>query len=254
MKTIYIWNIKFNPLRKNEIVSHVQEWLAEGRKGIHITGVNPEGVVQAQTNLFLRETIRDSDMVNIDNVLVVLTLRLNGCEIPERAATPDVFELLLVEANKRRQRIYFLGAEENVLRKMLLKIKQEYPFIQIVGAHNGFYTAEEEGKIVKEISDLSPDYLFLGLPTPQKELFIMKYKPILPVGCLYGVGGAFDVKGEKVSRAPKWLRNIGLEGVCRILQNPRNYGGRITTYYFPFLKLFFGHLFSKRIVFEKDRS
>ena len=105
MKTIYIWNIKFNPLRKNEIVSHVQEWLAEGRKGIHITGVNPEGVVQAQTNLFLREAIRDSDMVNIDNMLVVLTLRLSGCEIPERAATPDVSELLLVEANKRRQRI-----------------------------------------------------------------------------------------------------------------------------------------------------
>lgn len=243
MNTIYIWGIKFNPLSKLEIVNLVQQWLESGRKGIHITGVNPEQVTKVQTNSFMKKALNDSDIVNIDGILIVQILRLYGYKIPERAATPDIFELLLKEADKKKQDVFFLGGEKTVLRKMIENVIKDYPGINIVGYRDGFYSVKEEKEIVEQISLLSPSYLFLGLPSPQKEEFIMKYKNILNTGCCYGVGGAFDIKGEKVFRAPVWGQKLGLEWAFRILQAPRNYGKRVLKYYTPFLYLFFKSLF-----------
>ena len=246
MNTIYVWGIKFNPLRKTEIVSQVQRGFQMGRRGIHLTGVNPEQVAKSFRDPLLKEAINDSDIVNIDGILIVWTLRAYGFRIPERAATPDIFESLLREANKRKQTIFLLGAEETVLQNMILKIRTEYPDLRIGGFHNGYYRDTEEAAIVKEIARIAPDYLFLGLPTPQKETFILRYKRELPVGCFYGIGGAFDVKGGKVRRAPQWMQRLGLEWLGRIIQSPKNYGKRMCKYYFPFLNLFISELFKKK--------
>lgn len=237
MPTINIWNIKFDLLSKAEIVGLVQNMLDEGRCGIHLTGVNPETVVDAQDIDLLRQAINESDIVNVDNMLVMLSLRKLGYDVPERAATPDIFEELLKTAELRGQSVYFLGAEQRVLEKMIENLRRQYPRLKITGYRNGFFTAAEEKQIVEDIRKLAPTYLFLGLPTPQKETFILKYKKDINAGVLYGVGGAFDVKGEKVKRAPAWLCRIGLEGFLRILQNPHNYGRRIFKYYPRFIKL-----------------
>lgn len=237
LKEISVWNIKFNLLSKREIVDFVQEELSKGRKGIHLTGANPETVVDAQKIQILREAILDSDIVNIDNMLVLKSLRSLGHQAPERCATPDVFEMMLQEADKRHQSVYLLGAEQHVVEKMVENIRGQYPGLTIAGYRNGFFNAAQEAEIVSQIRSLAPDYLFIGLPTPMKESFIMNHKHELEAGVCYGIGGAFDVKGEKVKRAPAWACSIGLEGIFRIMQNPSNYGRRIGKYYPDFLRL-----------------
>lgn len=236
IKTIKIWGIQFHPYTKLQLVSMVQTLLRQGKTGIHLTGVNPETVMMAQKDENLRRAINDSNLVNVDNMLVTLLLRLSGFSVPERAATPDIFELFLQEANREKQSVFFLGASEEVLQKMLKNVRVQYPDIKIVGAQNGFYKDEET--IVKMIAAACPTYLFLGLPTPRKENFIMKYKHILNAGVCYGVGGAFDVKGGKVARVPAWLGNLGLEGFFRIFCAPGNYGRRVFKYYPGFLSIF----------------
>jgi len=237
METINIWGIKLSTHTKKEIVSCILEWLDAGKKGIHITGANPETIVLAQNDPILRAAILNSDIVNIDNNLVLLRLRANGIHDIERAATPDVFFALLDEAEKRGESVYFLGAEQVVLEKMIKNIRATHPNLIIAGYQNGFYSAEEEPTIIEQIKVAHPTYLFLGLPSPMKESFIMNNKKSIDVGVLYGVGGAFDVLGEKVRRAPDWLGRIGLEGVIRIMQNPKNYGRRVLKYYPKFFKI-----------------
>jgi len=237
METINIWGVKISTHTKKEIVSCILEWLDEGKKGIHITGVNPETIILAQNEPILRDAILDSDIVNIDNTLVLLRLRANGIHAKERAATPDVFFALLDEAEKRGESVYFLGAEQAVLEKMIKKVRTAHPNLMIAGYRNGFYSAEEEPAIIEQIKAAHPTYLYLGLPSPKKESFIMNNKKDLGVGVLYGVGGAFDVLGEKVRRAPGWLGRIGLEGVIRIMQDPKNYGRRVLKYYPKFFKI-----------------
>ena len=68
MKEVHIWNVKFNILDIEEFVSTVDIWLSEGRKGIHLTGVDYNVVVLAQEDELLRHSIEDSDLVNVDAI------------------------------------------------------------------------------------------------------------------------------------------------------------------------------------------
>ena len=245
MNEIRIWGIKINPLTKNEIVNEVEQSIVRKLPLFHLTGVNPETIAQAQDSPELQKAINGSNIVNIDNTLVLLSLRLLGYKVPERAACPDIFEQLLSLAAMKGYRVYFLGAKEEILQLMISKLKIKYPELHIAGSRNGYYNSDEEMKIVETISELKPDMLFIALPTPQKELFIHHYKHSLGVLFAFGVGGAFDVQAGIVNRAPAWMRNIGLEGTHRALQNPANYGKRYMKYYFPFIKIVFKELFKK---------
>jgi N-acetylglucosaminyldiphosphoundecaprenol N-acetyl-beta-D-mannosaminyltransferase len=55
-----------------------------------------------------------------------------------------------------------------------------------------------------------------------------------------GVGGTFDYLAGKISRAPKWLRLIGLEWLFRLIKEPK----RIRRIYNAIVK--FGYLVIKQ--------
>lgn len=254
MDSIPVWGIKINPLRKADIVSLIDDHLTNKDGVMHLTGVNPETISQAQTNTELLKAINSSDLVNIDNMLVTTCLRLLGYKIPERAACPDIFELLLELSNRKGYTVYFLGAREEILVTMIEKISHKYLTINIAGSRNGYFKTEDEARIVEVIRSAGPDMLFIALPTPQKELFINRNKDRLGTRFAFGVGGAFDVQAEKVVRAPEWMRSIGLEGIHRALQNPSDYGKRYLKYYLPFLKLFFKELVKPKQINKKEKT
>lgn len=238
LKEVKIWNVKYNLLTIPEIVSVVNNWLDEGRKGIHLTGANPETVALAQEDELLRNAMLDSDIVNVDSFLPTKFLQLKGHPIKHRVPTPEVFEELMKTANLKKQKVFFFGAKEDTLNLMKSVLGEEYPDMKIVGMRNGYYTGDEEEGIAESISQLEPDFLFIGMPSPRKERFILKYKHKINVGCFYGVGGAFDAKAGVLSRPPKWLQHAGLEYWLRVLREPKVYGKRMPLY-FKFLKLAF---------------
>lgn len=227
LKEIHIWNIKYNLLDASEISTIVAKWLEEGKRGIHITGVNAETVAMAQEEDLLRKAILDSDIVNVDSYLPAKYLRRKGYDIKGRVPTPDVLECLFGIANEKHQKVYFLGAKQDVLDKVKTVLEKEYPGMNIVGMRNGYYKNEEEPAIASEIDSLAPDYLFLALPSPRKEIFILNNKKKLNVGVFYGIGGALDAKAGYYKRPPKFMQGFGMEGVFRILRKPISHGKRI---------------------------
>ena len=92
LNPILIGCLKFNPLCLDDFIKIIEYRLNENYIPIHITGVNPETVVHASNNKIVKEAINNSDLVNIDNNFIVLTLRILGYKIPCRIATPDLFE------------------------------------------------------------------------------------------------------------------------------------------------------------------
>lgn len=236
LKEIKIWNVKYNLLTISEIVRIVNLWLSEGRKGIHLTGANPETVALAQEDELLHEAIMDSDIVNVDSFLPTKFLLMKGYKFYHRVPTPEVFEEFMKCANEKRQKVFFLGAKQETLDIMRGVLEKEYPNMEIVGMRNGYYTEDEEADIAESISQLEPDFLFIGMPSPRKERFILKYKHQINVGCFYGVGGAFDAKAGVLSRPPKWLQHGGLEYWLRVIREPKVYGKRIPLY-FKFIRL-----------------
>lgn len=241
---IYIWGVKFNLLDLKEFINQIDNKVQSGQTPVHITGVNTDTIVHASRDTLVHESIMKSDFVNVDNAFTVLALRALGYRVPGRVATPDLFESLLQLANQRNYKVFVLGAKQNVLNKAIVKIQKEYPGIHIHSNH-GYYDRQKEYQVINKINTFTPDFLFIALPSPEKESFILKYKDILHAKLLLGIGGAIDAKAGTVKRAPLVLRKIGLEGFYRIIQNPQYFGKRFLTYHPAFIKLFFKTLFNR---------
>lgn len=91
----------------------------------------------------------------------------------------------------------------------------------IAGYRNGYFEKNEEKQIAEDIADSGADILFVAMSSPQKEIFVNKYKKLMNVPFVMGVGGSFDVVAGKTKRAPLWMQKAGLEWFYRFIQEPR---------------------------------
>lgn len=243
-RLIRIWGIKFNLLTMNEFISIVDKRLKQNAVPIHMTGVNPETVVHSSRNEVIKSAILESDYVNVDNAFIVVILKILGYKVPERVATPDLFEELLKYAADNQLKVFILGAKEEILSQAVKNIQRDYSELE-VNFHNGYYIKDEEESIITKINSFAPDMLFIALPSPEKEEFILKYKKTLNTKLFLGVGGAVDCRAGIVKRPSKVFGRFGLEGIIRSFQNPLNYGKRYLTFYPVFLKIVIKSIINK---------
>ena len=244
MNTIYTCGIKINPISVDEISAITEQWLRDGKKGFQITGVNIEQIAYLRKYTEFKEYINASNIVNIDGVSVYWYLKLKGYQLSGRALCADIFQRLLQNADTNHKSIYLLGATQETIEKLVLIIGSRYKNINIVGYHNGFFTDEQT--IIKDIAEKSPDYLFIGMPSPFKERFIATNKNILQTGICFGVGGMFDIMAGNVKRAPRKIQEMGLEWLYRIIQNPVKHTIRVLKALLPCCAVFMKNLFETR--------
>ena len=244
MNTIYTCGIKINPISIEEILSIVDDWLSKGKKGLQITGVNIEQIALLSKDKNFEDYVNSSDIVNIDGIAVYSYLKFKGYKLSERTLCADILSSLLDSAIRKGVSIYLLGATEETIKQLVCNLNSAYPNINIVGYHNGYFKNEQE--IVKDISSKSPDYLFIGMPSPFKERFITTYKKELETGVCFGVGGMFDILAGKANRAPEKVQKLGLEWLYRITQNPSGHSKRVIKALLPCLNVFIKHLFEKK--------
>jgi N-acetylglucosaminyldiphosphoundecaprenol N-acetyl-beta-D-mannosaminyltransferase len=216
----WLFGLPFAALRLRDVVEICAETF---RRGGHLTvGVaNAAKIVWMRSDLALRDATLASDLLLADGMSVVWASRILGRPLPERVAGIDLFLELLRQAESSRRPVYFLGAEENVLRAMLARISRDYPGLPVAGARHGYFSDSEEPAVAEAVRASGAAYLFLGISSPTKELFLSRWGRSLGVHVCHGVGGSFDVLAGKTRRAPRWLQRAGLEWLYRLLQEPR---------------------------------
>lgn len=233
---VNIFNIRINPLRREEFLVMIEEGIKAGRQ-IAQFGVNSATINDINKNEEFRQTINNADLVHIDGMSVVWALRSFGYSVPERVATPDLADDILAMANREGMSIFLFGAKESILKLCLENILIKYPNIIISGSRNGYYKPEEEQEIFNLINRANPDILLLGMSSPKKELFFESYRHKLAARYILGVGGYFDIMSGLIRRAPHWMQDTGLEWLFRLMQEPRRLWKRYLIGIFQFFWL-----------------
>lgn len=223
-KEIKILGVKISNLSQTEVLRSIESMTQGPGKHLIVTP-NPE---------FLLETRKDEDFLYI----------LNSASL----SIPDGFGLKLMAWTKGYNLHRYAGAE---LTKDLLVLAQarEWP-IAIINWHAGLSTAkdissslkklypnlkclvkdERRGDYIFDISDLrswQPKIIFSSLGAPYQEKLLVKLLDKNLAKVAIGVGGSFDYLTDKAPRAPKILRNIGLEWLWRLALAPRKRFRRI---------------------------
>lgn len=216
-----LFGIGVDNLTMQESIDVINQSIDSKQPIMHIV-VNAAKLVHMQRDKELFQSIRNADLVNVDGMAVVWASKILGKPLKERVSGIDLFLNLVKNAQLRRETIFLLGAEEKVVNKVAETFKRDFGEEIIAGYHHGYFSKEDEHKLVKQIVDSKATYLYVAMSSPKKEIFLSRYKQELSsIGFIMGVGGSFDVISGKVKRAPEWMQKAGLEWFYRFLQEPK---------------------------------
>jgi N-acetylglucosaminyldiphosphoundecaprenol N-acetyl-beta-D-mannosaminyltransferase len=126
-------------------------------------------------------------------------------------------------------RHFFYGGKDGVAERLIAKLTIQNPSLQIAGCHAPPFRAissEEDTAIVNRINDSGADIVWVSLGCPKQEIWIHEHRDKLHAPVLIAVGLAFDIIAGDKTRAPKFLRDAGLEWLYRLLQEPERLGSR----------------------------
>ncbi len=219
-KRVNILGCPIDNLTMSETLVKIDDLIVEDGVHQHVV-VNVAKLVKLRKDMDLKKIILSCDIINADGMPLVWVSRFLGTPLKERVAGIDLMERLIGLAYKKKYRIFFLGAHENVVKKMVKVFKNKYPKLEIVGYKDGYWKKEEERIVAESIKNSAPDILFVAISSPKKEIFLNEYLDYMKVPFVMGVGGSFDVIAGLTKRAPEWMRNSGLEWLYRFTQEPK---------------------------------
>ena len=221
MNRIKILNTKIDNLYMHQTLQCIENSILQNKKLHHVV-VNAGKMVAMQRDLKLRQSVNSCDLINADGQAIVWASRILGQPLKERVAGIDLMENLVELAYNKNFKIFFFGAKEEVVKKVVTNYTFKYSKDIIAGYRNGYYKKDDEVKIAQQISESGADILFVAISSPTKENFLHDNKEILKdINFVMGVGGSFDVVSGLVKRAPFWMQKIGMEWFYRFAQEPK---------------------------------
>lgn len=212
---------KFNDTTMHGAVQKILEWCTQPETSRTIVTVNASHLIMMRRDLELREACRKGDLVIADGVSVVWGSHLWGMPLKERIAGIDLMTRLLLEAEMKQLRIFLLGAKPHVLERLQRRLQAKHPRLEIAGQQHGYFRPEDEKDVLLRIRESQSHILFVGLPSPQKEIWCERHREEIGVPVLMGVGGSFDVLSGNIRRAPRSLQKLGLEWSWRLAMEPQ---------------------------------
>jgi N-acetylglucosaminyldiphosphoundecaprenol N-acetyl-beta-D-mannosaminyltransferase len=187
---------------------------------IHIISGNAEVLkYPLQDKNIYRNFIGSENIIIPDGISVYYPMKLKNKKC-KKIPGIEFMQLLLTGYQKTGKSVYFLGARQEVISKIINKFGMEYPHLNIAGYHHGYFDRNNCDDIISDIKQSKAFALFVALGTPAQENFIFKYMNELPCSVYMGVGGSFDVLSGTIKRSPQWLSNLGLEWLYRMILDP----------------------------------
>jgi len=221
---INILGVEIDDLSAAEVADLAAGNLQIGGKTF-IATPNPEMLVAAQKDGEFARALNSADIKIADGVGLKLGAKILKKELKNRVTGTDLMDRLCGLAAERGYSIYLLGAQNGVAREAAKRLSTKFVQLKIAGAESGGkMDAWDSRVIVEHINAVSPDMLFVALGHGKQEKWIFENLEKLPsVKLAMGVGGAFDFFAGRAKRAPRWMRDAGLEWLWRLIREPKRY-------------------------------
>ena len=189
---------------------------------LFMTSNNGQVISDFSRSVDVRQLFHHADVISADGQPMVTVARMvSKNPLPERVATTDLFDdasLLLPEGTT-----YFMfGAEPDEIERAVAIVRQRYPRIRLVGYSHGYLDAAGQDALLRQLDELQPDVLWIGMGAPREQEFVVRnLERLKSVKVIKTSGGLFNFVSGKNRRAPRWMQNLGLEWLYRTMLEPK---------------------------------
>jgi N-acetylglucosaminyldiphosphoundecaprenol N-acetyl-beta-D-mannosaminyltransferase len=203
----------------------VMDGMIARRERGYLCAVAVHAVMVSQRDAEMRAAVTGSALTVPDGMPLVWAANALGEELPDRVYGPELMDRYCRRCAERGHRVWLYGGrDQGSLMQLALNLRRRHRGIEIVGGYSPPFRAlsqGEEDSIAAQINEARPDVVWVGIGVPKQEKWMARMRDRLEVPVMCGVGAAFDFHAGRVSQAPPWMQDRGLEWIYRIAQEPR---------------------------------
>jgi N-acetylglucosaminyldiphosphoundecaprenol N-acetyl-beta-D-mannosaminyltransferase len=229
----HILGINLSELTTEEVLKKIAVFLHDGSQHYIVTP-NPEIILASHKDEELFYILNQADLALADGIGLKIAAWFFNTNVPRVTGADITVEVLKMAAHDETK-VMILNWENGLstIPEISEALNKKFPglIFSIININRAKFLNE---KVITEINEYSPAILFntLGFPY-QEKLMYHNIKKLPSVKVALGIGGSFDFITEKIKRAPKLFRSLGLEWFWRLLNafNYKNSASRIKRIY-----------------------
>jgi len=217
-----VMGLRLHDLPRSEIVRQVvQAALAQRR--MLVVNANAYLITLAQEEAWIPQFFDRADIAFCDGAGVQLAaLLLNGRNI--HRTTPPEWIGQVLERLGPNARVFWIGGRPDIVVEAAKNYERHYN-VQTAGLHHGYFDmapdSAESLELIERINRAAPNIVLVNMGMPRQETWLNDNWHRLN-DCVAITGGALvDHAAGRVRRPSRWVANIGMEWLVRLLREPR---------------------------------
>lgn len=222
MQKVNVLGVKIDKVTIESATDRILEMIKESGNHAVFTP-NSEIIYMAYKDTDFCNLLNSADMLTADGIGVVYASKILQNPVPERAGGFDIACRVIEKIAETGDRLYLFGGKPGIAETASEKLTEKYPFLNIVGTRNGYFSPEENDAIISDINESGADIVFVCLGAPMQEKWIYQNRDKLSCHVMMGIGGSLDVFAGDAERAPLKWQKLGLEWLYRLIKEPKRF-------------------------------
>lgn len=188
------------------------------KKALRLAFANANLANMAFVNSDLHESLQSFVLLNDGSGMNIASKLLYRKKFPANLNGTDFVPFFLANCDLNL-RIFLLGSSPEVVKKAFMVFGENWPQHMVVGYQHGFFTDAQAPVVFDTIKMAEPDIVLVAMGNGRQEFWVDKLVPIATISA-WGIGAFFDFLANEVTRAPNWMRRLGIEWIYRLIQEP----------------------------------
>lgn len=217
-----VFGVEVDVITRLELIDRVVACVSSGTK-LWVGNHNLHSAYLVREDEQMRRWFDRVDLVFVDGMSLVAASRLSRGRLrrEHRATVLDWMPQVLDAAGRAGMVVFHLGGDPAWIEQGAAAWRTAHPGLD-VHVHHGFFRDDEAGEVIAEIAKVQPDLLLIGMGSPLQERWAQAHADQLDVPVIVIVGAFLGFAAKVVRRPPRWIGQIGLEWLWRLVVDARH--------------------------------
>lgn len=217
-----LFGVPFHNVTLDEALAWIADRARSGRSAQLVT-TNLDFILQAWKDPEMHRIHYEADLVVADGWPPVAFSKFFGPPLKERVAGSDIVPRLAAVARDHNLSLYALGGRPGVAQEAMRILQERSPGLRVAGCGSPPVSTlldMDHAALRREIAQARPDILLVAFGAPKQDKWIRMNSARMGVPVSLGIGASLDFIAGAQSRAPRWVRAVGMEWFWRLASQP----------------------------------
>lgn len=220
-EVVQIFGVNIRNLDENSALKYMEQAVTTSEKQTCcMFFVNSHTLNLAYENPNYRDVLNSSSVTFGDGTGVRWGAKTFGHRMKANLNGTDLVPQFLNQQRDYNLRVFLLGGKPRLIELAASYLQNNFSNVQVSGFHHGYFTEGENDDVIQLINSTYPHLLLVGMGNPNQENWIYNNRDKIKVPLVIGVGGLFHYWAGDLTRSPKYLRDLGMEWMGILLQQP----------------------------------